>query len=173
MCFAHCAVLMGSVFRRRKRKVSVGRAWFNNQRLCWSRGQKATWRPAHLGHGSESRAVGDAEPARQDQKLQGVTTQPHQNRPAGGGEPRNPTPKTCSQKNACTKKNAPPQKKNRAAGLCRPPEHGQQGARRQSTLAQGSTQLHPSWPCFGPCAGGDGGMLETREAGILCTGSRL
>lgn len=106
---------MGSVFRRRKRKVSVGRAWFNNQRLCWSRGQKATWRPAHLGHGSESRAVGDAEPARQDQKLQGVTTQPHQNRPAGGGEPQNPTPKTCSQKNAHTQKNAPPKKPGQLA----------------------------------------------------------
>lgn len=83
---------MGSVFQRRKRKVSVGRAWFNNQRLCWSRGQKATWRPAHLGHGSESRAVGDAEPARQDQMLRGFTTQPHQSRPAGGGDPQKPDP---------------------------------------------------------------------------------
>lgn len=84
-----------------------------------------------------------------------------------GGTTKNLTPKNLSPKN-CTHT-----KKNKAAGLCRPPEHGHQGARRQSTLAQGSTQLHPSWPCFSPCAGGDGGMLEMREAGILCTGSRL
>lgn len=162
---------MGSVFQRRKRKVPVGRAWFNAQRLCWSRAQKAIWKPAHLGHSSESRAVGDAEPARQDQMLRGFTTQPHQNRPAGGGEPKELTPKNLSPKN-CTK-NPPAAPKTQAAGLCRPLEHRHQGARRESTLAQGSTQLHPSWPCFSPSTGGDGGMFETRETGILCTGSRL